>query len=87
MNRWKFLGKYIRRYLWRYLLGLAVLDRHHPPCGEGAPVANAVHLVDDGHARIAAQYASRAPPRGWAPMRIPALRIAAMSMTSPSAST
>jgi len=25
MNRWKFLGKYIRRYLWRYLLGLAVL--------------------------------------------------------------
>ena len=36
-------------------IALPVLDRDHPPRGEAAAVADAVHLVDDRRFRIARQ--------------------------------
>ena len=50
--------------------GLPVLDGHHPPGGEGPPVADPVHLVEDGHVGVAGPEevgvqrmgAGRAPP-------------------------
>jgi hypothetical protein len=32
--------------------GPTVLNRHHPPGGEGAPIADPVHFVEDRHVGI-----------------------------------
>ena len=49
--------------------GLAVLDGHHPPGGEGPAVADAVHLVEDGDARVARAAGSRSAASGPGPAR------------------